>query len=265
MKKLIRLVLLCTVCAIMACSGNNGTTNNGDSTNNGGGDAGNNTPEDVDNTGVEYADEYETRFDTLVFGNPPANKLNNLVANSLDQTKEFPIIVLLQFTDFDVDAGTVLLEGGAGLKTETEGVYEWDPDGDSQGTEGTLEATSGSFEATIDEFNFIATFRFEDQVNKTIIPIKALDIAGQLTLEDDGATARVSNGEMSGYVTKEDGDNTEISLVPGNEPISLTQIFGGDALNYDSTAGEEVDIGDPNADAWYVTGTYTAVPTDIDD
>ncbi len=267
-KKSFRLALSLLVCALMACSGNNATNNgnngNGE-TNNSGSDAGNNTEEDVDNSGVEYADEYETRFDTLEFGNQPAAKLNMLVSNSLDQSIEFPIIVLLQFTDFDTEAGTLMLEGGAGLKTDTEGTYEWDPDSEAEGTEGTIEPASGNFEAQIDYFGFVATFRFEDEVNKTIIPINALDISGQLALEDDGATARVANGEMSGYVTKEDGDSTEIALTPGSDPITLTQIFGADALNYDSTTGEETELGAENADSWYVTGTYTAVPADIDD
>jgi hypothetical protein len=133
------------------------------------------------------------------------------------------------------------------------------------GTDATLDPSTGEFAAQIPFFGFVATFEFDTDVSKTVLPINNLDISGQLVLEEGGASARVANGEMSGYITKEDGDMTEITLTPGGEPVSLTQIFKEGTLNYDSTAGMEVDTGDPSADAWFITGTYTAVPTDIDD
>lgn len=259
---------LAAALTLTACGSNNGTSNNGDSNNgaanNGEADAGNNgVSADVDNTDAEYASEYETIFDSLAFSNAPANKLNNLVANNLNQTLEFPIIVLLQVDQFDLDAGTLMLRGGSGLKTETEGVYEWDTTAESQETAGTLTPSTGEFAAQIADFGFVATFKFENDVNKVTLPIKDLNITGKLALADGGATASVVDGHMEGILTKEDGDATMITLSPGGSPISITSLFNENTLNWDTTTSAEVEAG--TGDAWFIVGDYTAASVEIDD
>lgn len=266
--KRMKWLVVAAALALSACSGgnngNNGETNNGTS-NNGGMDAGNNgAMPDVDNTGVEYADEYETKFDSLAFSNQPGNQLNTLLANNLDTDLEFPIIVLLELTQFDLDAGTLVLQGGSGVKTETEGEFEWDPDTElSDGTQGTLDAASGEFSAEIEYFGFVATFKFENDVSKTVIPIRNLAIGGTLDLSEDGSTASVVGGTLEGIVTKEEGDTTMITLTPGGNPVSLTQLFKEGTLNWDTTTNAEVAPGE--GDAWFMKGTYTAAPTNIAD
>ncbi len=245
-------------------NGNNGASNNGASnngaSNNGTAGTSNQT---VDNSGAEYADEYELKFDTLAFTNTPASSLNSIVANSLDLDEEFPIVVLIQMGDFDQEAGTGVLTGGSGFKTDDDTVFTFDEDSDPTPTEFTIDFATGAFDALVPYFGFVSTFKFENDVSKTILPIQQLQINGNLSLSDDGAEATIGNGTMAGYITKEDGDVTEITLVPGNPPATLTQIFKAENLNWDSEAGMEVDKGE--GDAWYITGEFTAIDVEIDD
>ena len=264
-----RLAFVAALTMAAACGDdakNNAATNNTGTNNdtaNNGADAGNNTNTDVDNSDAEYASEYETIFDSLVFSNAPANKLNDLVMKNLVQTLEFPIIVLLQVDTFDIEAGTLMLRGGSGLKTETEGVYAWDPDSESEGTLGTLVPDTGEFSAELASFGFVASFKFENEVNKVTLPIKNLTIDGKLALDEGGATARVVDGTLAGILTKADGDATQITLAPGGSPISITQLFKESSLNWDTATNAEVEPG--TGDAWYIAGTFTANPVDIDD
>lgn len=259
------LALLLAASLSAACSNdpkNNETPNNQTTANNGTPDAGNQNV-DVDNTGAEYAAQYELRFDTLNFTTAPANQLNMLLAANFDLNLNYPVIVLLRLTDIDAEANTLVVEGGSGLKTQTMDTFEFDPDSDSLGTAGTLDPASGEFAAELSFFGFVATFEYEDMPSKTVLPINDLKISGQLALAEGGATASVVNGELSGFMTKADADETFIQLAPGSNPITITQIFKEDTLNYDTSTGELVDPG--MGDAWLIEGTYTAIPTTIAD
>lgn len=258
-------LLIAAVVALSACGGNNGTnngTNNGEGTNNQTTSTNNDTTE-VDNSGAEYADEYELKFDTLAFGNPPAQSLNGLVATNLRETQEYPIVVLLELFDFDFEAGTATLVGGSGLKTDEAGVYVFDAESSPEPVETTFDAETGSFEAFDDYFGFIATFKFEDEVTKTLLPIENLTIEGKLALDEGGATATIVDGYLEGILTKESGDNTMIALTPGSAPVSITQIFKETSLNFDTETNAMVDSGE--GDAWFITATYTATTVDIED
>lgn len=250
------LVLLALTLA--ACSSEPDKNSANAATNNSTMTTGNNT---VDNTGAEYAAEYEVIFDSIAFNSDPANKLNTLLNANLDQNLDYPVIILLSLTDVDAEAGTITLEGGSGLKTEEPNVFTYDV-ADSNATQGTLDAASGEFAADLEFFGFVATFVFEDMVSKTVLPVNDLSLAGVLDLQDGGG-ARVVNGELAGYLTKADGDDTLITLAPGGMPISLTQVFKENTLNYDVTTGEKVDPG--MGDAWFLDGTFTAKPTTIND
>ena len=258
-------IAIAAVALLVGCSQpseNNENSDNSTSTNNTMGDMGTITEEDVDNSGAEYASEYETRFDSLQFTIEPGARLNGIVENNLNQDLDYPIVVLLEFTDFDAEAGTLTLVGGSGAKTGTMGVYEWEMGTEQTPTEAQFDPATGEFSTQLEQFDFIATFEFEEEVNQSVLPIQGLDISGQLALEDGGETARVTNGNLAGYVTKEDGDDVMI-VIPGASPVSLTQLLKETTLNYDTTTQAQVDPG--TGDAWYLEGVYTAVPTDIAD
>ncbi len=255
------LTVLAIAAMLVACSSEPSNNSNNTTANNDP-DMGNN-PVEVDNTGTEYASEYEFLFDSLAFKTAPANKLNTLLNANLDLNLEFPIIVLLKLSDVDAAAGTVVLEGGSGLKTDDITTFIFDPDSDSTGTAGTLDAATGEFAASLEYFGFVATFKFENDVSKTVLPINKLTLSGQMNLSEDGATANVVNGVLAGYMTKEDGDATLITLAAGGNPISITQVFKEDTLNYDTTTAALVDPG--MGDAWFLEGSFTAKPTVIND
>ena len=217
--------------------------------------------DNVDNTGKEYAMSYQVLFDTLAFNDAPASALNGILAANMNMNLDFPVLVLMEVQDIDTEAGTIYLQGGSGLKTEDADTYIFDPEGQLDGADGTLDAATGEFDATISVFSFVATFVFEDQVEKTALRINELSIHGTLDLSEDGSEAGIVNGELGGYLTKEDGDNTRVALNPGAEGITLTSVFKEATLNYDTATGEIVENG--TGDAWYLEGTFSAVPTTI--
>lgn len=261
-------MLLALMLALAGCSGgdnneNNSASNTANNENNSA-DMGNSNI-DVDNSGVEYASQYEVVFDSLAFSTQPANQLNMLLNANLDRNLDFPILVLMRIMDIDASAGTLTLEGGSGLKTAEVDVFEFDPESEPLGSAGTLDPASGVFSADIEEFGFVATFVFEGMENKTVLRIRELTIGGTMQLSEDGATTNVVNGTLSGYMTKEDGDMTEINLAPGSDPVTITEVFKEASLNYNSTTGEMTENGADDADAWFLEGSYTAEPTDIAD
>jgi hypothetical protein len=227
---------------------NNSTTNNGDS--------------GVDNSGITYQDSYQLIFDTMAFDEDSlAKSLNGLLAQNFDQSLEFPIIVLVDLKSIDPDGGTLEIRGGSGLKTETDGEYIWDPEGDDSYDAGTLGSANGRVEGVLQTLNFVATLVSETGTTKMPIPIQQLEFSGNMQLSEDGSTGSIANGRMSGYLTKEDGDAAQVVIVPGGTPISITDLFKEDKLNYDSASGELVAAGE--GDSWLLNASFTAKPVVI--
>lgn len=260
-KNWLTLILAAALCTACSSEPNNDANNNNGA--NHVADMGNNTFVDVDNTGAEYAMQYEVRFDSLAFNTQPANQLNMLLNANLDLNLDYPILILLRLTEIDAEAGTLRLDGGSGLKTGTEGEFMFDPESEPLGSEGTLDAATGEFTAEISYFGFIATFVYEGDVNKTELPVNELSITGQLNLVDEGVGASVVNGTLAGFMTKDDADETFINLAPGSDPVSITSLFKESTLNYNSATGEMLEAGHADADSWFLAGTYTARPTTI--
>lgn len=200
----------------------------------------------------------------MAFDKKPESGLNPLVVQNLDQERlEFPIVILLDFMNIDLTAGTMVLRGGAGLKTDTAGEYTWDPDGDEKTDRGagTIDA-DGKFNATIELFEFIATSKFETEIVKNTIPIRELQIDGVLA-SDNGVPESIKDAAIEGYITKEDGDNTFLTLTPGTQGIALTKIFKDENLNFIVATKTKVELGDPAADGWYLTGKISAENTTV--
>lgn len=240
-------------------SNNDNNSNNASNQNNT-----NNTTQsnNFDNRDTEYQASYQLRFDSLAFDDGTAGKpVNGLLAQNFNQDLEFPIVVLVDIKEIDPDAGTFELRGGSGLKTDTAGEYEWDPGQADTYFPGTLTAATGEFLGQLDSLDFVATLPTETDVQKVTIPIQQLEFEGNLVLSDDGSSATIPNGRLAGFLTREDGDQTEIRLSPTATPITATDLFGPENLNYDSQGAEIVELGE--GDSWYLTADFSAVPTEI--
>lgn len=263
------LLALCLAFASVGCGGDDGAeatagANNGASNDAGSTDGPGEGGGDVDNTGVAYAERYQQRFTSLRFDQGTAAAgLNGILKSNFDQSLEYPIIVLLDLQGIDAEAGTLKVRGGSGLKGSAEGEYTWHPDAAETLYDGTLEAESGALHFEVDRFEFIATFVLEDDVREVVLPIQDLSFDGNVKLNEDGSEAEIVGGRLAGYLTKEDGDETGVVLVPGSEPVYLTELFGADRLNYDTSTGMIVEAG--QGDAWFLTASFETTPTTIVD
>lgn len=239
---------------------NNATTNNQTTTNND--TSTNNSTVNVDNTGITYQSSYQLIFDSLAFDKGTAAfPLNGILTSNLDQTLDYPIVVLVDIRNIDTEAGTAEIRGGAGLKTDTAGEYIWDPDGDDRYDEGSLVATTGRFEGVLQQLDFVATLVTETETQKVPIPIQGLEFVANLELSQDGKTATIKNGTIAGYLTKTDGDLAQVQLIPGNDPVPITALFKTSNLNFNSTTKEIVEKA--TGDSWWLTGSFTAAPTKV--
>lgn len=217
----------------------------------------------VDNSGKVWAERYQMRFDSMTFDpGTAAASLNPVLAQNFDQSLEFPVVVLMDIAQIDLSAGTAKIRAGSGLKTTTEGVYIWDPEGEDSYDDGTLVGDSGRFQGTLEKLNFVATLVTETGTQKVVIPIQKLEFAANIKLSEDAMTASIGNGTMAGFVTKVDGENTQVTLIPGGTPLTIAQLFKDSNLNYDSTTGQIVEKG--TGDSWWLTAKFTAVPTRIE-
>ncbi len=270
MKRLISVLLILALCVFAACGddssesddSNQSNTNNTNNANNDNNDNNDNNGSEFDNTGIEYQSSYQLRFDSLVFDSDTAGRpVNGILEQNFDQSLDFPVVVLVDLRNIDTEGGSLELRGGSGLKTETDGEYSWDPEGAEDYFNGSLTAATGAFVGELGRLDFVATLQTETDVQKVVIPIRELEFEGNLVLAGDGSTGSIPNGRLAGYLTKEDGDNTEVRITPTSNPVTVTDLFGADKLNYDSTAGEIVTEGE--GDAWYLTADFSAVPTII--
>lgn len=240
----------------------NNTTNNANNTANNNTNGGTNNTSGVDNSGKTWGTSYAVRFDSMTFDQGTAAAgLNQILASNFDQSLDFPVVVLVHLNEIDTAGGTAKIRGGSGLKTDTDGEYIWDPDGEERYDNGSLVADSGRFEGVLETLNFVATLVTETETQKVVIPIQKLEFQANIALSDNAATASIGNGRMAGYLTKTDGENTSVTIVPGGAPISIAKLFKDANLNYDSTTNQIVEKG--TGDSWWLTASFTAVPTVI--
>jgi hypothetical protein len=249
------------------------------SNNNSTADTGNNGP-DVDPGEVpddwEYGSEYHLRFTSFELDREsPGYNLNGLLKTNIDrQYEKYPIVVLIHLRDIDTAAGELSLRGGAGLKAdlqcdaELDGYceYQWDPDSPASYYDGTpFDADTGEIAGAIEHLDFIATFELDDGVNKAVIPVQEIEFDATVfpytTVDHNGdavVEVGIDDARLTGYVTEEDADNSEIQIQQGGDPIKLSSVLDKDDMNHD------VD-GDGTDDAWMLEGTFSARQTVVVD
>lgn len=207
----------------------------------------------------DFADGYDLLFSHFAFKeDSPGASLNDIIAEYLDQSQDYPIIVLVELTDIDTDAQEMTIRGGAGLHAEGDGEYRWDDElEEPDSTAGTFEA-DGSFEATLPVFEFVASIETEEEVLKTIITIRDLEVDATLRAAEDGSSPCVDDGELDGVILKEDVEDVKIRINPDADGIPLPQVLGEDNMNYDYS-------GDGEDDAWDMEAVFQAEQTVIVD
>lgn len=217
-----------------------------------------------DDAGGEYAAEpdfeaqYDMRFTSFAFErSTPGFSLNGPVDFFFDQSLDYPIVVLVELRDIDTDAGTLQVRGGAGLKTNTAGEYVWDDEVEEPVAVAGSIAANGDFEATLPLLSFVATVESGDEINKTVIPIRDLAIDAKLQASADGSNPVINAGTLSGFVLLEEIEGVGLTVIAGQNPVPLVQLFGGaQSVNYDYDE-------DGENDAWQLSATFSAEQTVI--
>ncbi|RDV39533.1 hypothetical protein DV096_02870 [Bradymonadaceae bacterium TMQ3] len=217
-----------------------------------------------DDTGGDYAEEpdfaaqYDMRFNAFAFERgTPGFSLNSPLEYFLDQDLDYPVVVLVELREIDTEAGTLQVRGGAGLKTSTAGEYVWDEEVEEpEAAAGTI-AANGDFEATLPLLSFVATVESGGDINKTVIPIRDLAIDAKIQADAAGESPVINDGMLSGFVLLSEIEGVGLTIVPGQEPLALTQLFGGpESVNYDYDE-------DGENDAWQLSATFSAQQTVI--
>ena len=240
-------------------AGNNTTANNTTAGNN---TSANNTSTPATNPPETYENNYQLRFTRLEFINFPDTArttfklLNGLIDMQLDQSLEAPIIVLVDFDNIDPEGGTVGIRAGAGEKAASEGEYTWDASTSEEYVDGTLDAATGAVEGVIPDFIFVATVETESGNTKTNLPINDLRFTGNLQKGEFDDEVIIRDGNIKGYITKEQGDETLLSVGTG-DPVPVTNLLKEENLNFDSD-------GDGTNDSWTLEASFDADPTIID-
>ena len=207
---------------------------------------------------VALESEYDMRMTTFQFtSTSPGRTLNSIISLYLnDQSANFPIVVLLQFEDIDQGAGTVSVRGGAGLKADNDGNYLYDDELEFPAfVEGVIDA-DGNIEATLPILNFVATIETEGQPLKTVIPIRDLELRGQIRPERYRDCAMIFDGSLEGVVVVEEVEDVRVQISPGGDGVPLSQVLRMNDVNYDYS-------GDGTNDSWRLSATYDASDASI--
>lgn len=225
-------------------------------------DYGLNIPSDYEAQALN--DDYDMRLTEFVFraGSPGGAALNSIIPIYLeDQSHDYPIVVLLELRSIDADAGAMQIRGGAGLKVDNEGTYEWDDELlEPELEDGEIHESGAAF-ARLSLLNFVATIETEDaEPNKTIIPIRDLDFNALLEVDSSGETPEINEGMLTGVVVADEVEDVRISLNPGSgSGASLAQVLGGDStMNFDYNC-------DGEPDSWFLSADIKAAETVIVD
>lgn len=254
------LVLICALAVMGAwgCSGdsNNANENNTNNTNNTNADMGaNNAQEDMNtssnNSPSQWESNYQLIFRDMIFnqGSPGSGTLNNVLRKSFRMDQEYPTIILVDIKDVDAEAGTTKVKGGAGEITAVDGEYKWDAETPDVYYDGTLNKDTGVVTGTFADFKFIATIPTEGEPLRVILPIQDLSFSAKLTTAASGGGVVIEGGEMTGYLTKAQGDTIEIFI--NGMTLTLTSLLKESTLNLD-TDGDDVN------DAWKLEATFKA-------
>src|SRR5690554_4542834 len=205
-----------------------------------------------------FESQYDMRFNAFAFErDTPGFSLNGPVNFFLDQSLDYPVVVLVEFREIDTEAGTLLVRGGAGLKSDTTGEYVWDEEVEEPvEVSGTI-AANGDFEATLPLLSFVATVEVGGEINKTVIPIRDLAIDARLRATADGSDPVINGGTLGGFVLLEEIADVGLTVIPGQAPTPLSQLFGGPgSVNYDYDD-------DGENDSWQLSATFSAEQTVI--
>lgn len=260
MKKLqpLLVTLMIAALSLTACSGddNNASNNTTNNTNNKTPDM--DTTQDMpatNNAPATWEARYQVLFLDMIFkpGSPGSGALNTVLRKSFNMnTQEFPTIILVDLNEIDADAGTTRIKGGAGATTATDGEFKWDAETPDEYYDGTIKKDDGEITGTFPDFKFIATIPTEGDPLRVILPIQDLSFKANLTTTTGGV--KIDNGELTGYLTKTQGD--EITIFLNGMTLTLTSLLKESALNLD-TDGDNVN------DAWKLEATFKAGPAKI--
>lgn len=257
-----------TLCALMLALSTGCPSNNDNNTNNEANnlpdmtaDAVNDENTDLNGPPKTYESNYQMVF-TLMFFNPTSpgggsNLLNTVLKKSFGADQEFPTTILIDLKDIPADEGSVAIKmrSGAGVLTPTPGEFRWDPETSETYYDGTLEKSTGQLKATFESFNFIATIPTESEPLRVTLPISNLKVDAFVTATATGGLA-VNEGQLEGYITKEQADAIEIAVTPAADPVALTTLLKEEKLNLDLDD-------DGTNDAWNLTATFNAAPAVI--
>jgi hypothetical protein len=214
-----------------------------------------------------YASEYSMRFTDFQFAESSTGaSVNFAITNFLEQQKEYPIVVLMHFRDFDLQAETVELRGGAGVKVDKECNptdrpsgecnYDWDPNTPERYRQIQIDAETGELDGGLESLKFVARTEIDGEVKVTNITIRDLVFTdAALRPDDSGDGVAIDRGVLEGYITYEDASNAKVKL-PGGVGIPVSDLLKRGQLNYDSD-------GDGELDAWCLEGTFSADETNI--
>jgi len=231
---------------------------------NGGTDTGEDEPELPQD--FTYSDEYKMRFtDFALDDDSPGSSANSILQDYLDQSREYPIIVLLHLDNVDPEAGTVDLRGGAGLKVDTKCNpettvcdYQWDPMSPEDYYQVELESETGELEGGLEVLDFVGTnsnAKEDSEHRKFVLPIRDIYFS-DAHLAPDGDQVAVEGGHVEGYVTREDAENARVVLTEGSDGTKVSSLLGEDEMNYDAD-------GDGDVDSWCLSATFSAKETAI--
>ena len=215
--------------------------------------------------GFSFASSYKMRFSEFAFSDDsPGADANIFLEDFLDQSREFPIVVLLHLKKIDAEAETAKLRGGAGLKVDKqcaptemmECQYKWDPMSEEKYSDIELDSETGEITGGLDRLDFVGTTQFESgETEKFILPINDITFSeASLRPVDDGV--KIEGATLKGYVTKEAADKAVVKLSSGSDGIKISALLDPEEMNHD------VD-GDGTNDAWWLSATFTARETRI--
>lgn len=217
--------------------------------------------------GFEFDSEYEMRFSEFEFTrDSPGAVANSILQQYLDQSLEYPIIVLLHIREVDPQTGLAEVRGGAGVKADKECTpteqmeceYEWEDETERKYAAVRLHPETGELQGSLEKLDFIGTTKFEDgTIEKFTLPIHEIAFRNAHLRPGDGDEVEIVDGLVQGYVTEEEAEENEVTLSAGSDPIPISQLLNADPLNYDSDD-------DGEDDSWCLRARFSAIETRID-
>lgn len=212
-----------------------------------------------------FDSQYEMRFTSFEFTEEsPGSAANGFLEQFFDQSKSYPIVVLMHMKRLDPDAGTLRMRGGAGLKVDTSAAcdeecqYKWDPMSPDEYYSMSLNAETGSIRGGLDKLDFVGTTEFANgDVEKFVLPIRDLIFTDAHLRPDDGSDeVLIENGRLEGFVTLEAAEKAKVRVSSGSQGVKISALLQKDRMNYDSN-------GDGELDSWCLQANFSASETTI--